>query len=307
MGARPPTNDLEQTQVANLNDLEDQLERRRAPQKPHLVVLSGENLHEIYRLDDAETVIGRGTGATVRLRDDGISRRHVRVFQEGEEVWVEDLESANGTFVNQERITRRLLRDGDRIRLGSTTILKFTSDALEGNLEARMYERALRDGLTNAFNKRFFLDRLRDELAYARRHTTALSLVLYDLDHFKRINDTYGHPTGDYVLVTTAGIVQQTVRAEDVFARYGGEEFAILCRGVPLGGAGILAERLRRAFELHPFEHEGHRLPVTASFGVASAEELAAEVPDDLVRGADEALYEAKRGGRNRVLLRHAR
>lgn len=307
MAARPPPHDLEATQVANLKELEEQLERRRSPQKPHLVVLSGENLHDIYRLEDGDTIIGRGTGATLRLRDDGISRRHARVFQEGDDVWVEDLESANGTYVNQEPIRRQKLRDGDRIRLGSTTILKFTSDAFEGHFEARMYERALRDGLTNAFNKRFFLDRLRDELAYAKRHRSALSLLLFDLDHFKRINDTFGHPAGDYVLVTASELVQQAIRAEDVFARYGGEEFAVLCRGVALDGAGILAERLRRAFELHAFEHEGRRLPVTASFGVASAEVLGAETPDDLIRGADEALYEAKRGGRNRVLLRHAR
>jgi two-component system cell cycle response regulator len=272
--------------------------------RPYLIVLAGENLGKMFRLEQAETILGRSSDATFRLPDDGVSRLHAKIIQAGDEVWVEDLKSVNGTLINGQRIARSLLRDGDKIQMGSTTILKFTySDELEEDYQLKMYDAALHDALTKAYNRRYFLDRLPTETAYAVRHGTPLSLLMIDVDHFKQVNDVYGHPGGDFVLAKLAQVIAGALRTEDLFVRYGGEEFAVLCRGVKLENASVLARRLRSLIELSVFEHEGKRIPITVSIGVASCVRTA-DAGTQLVSDADAALYEAKREGRNRVVAR---
>jgi diguanylate cyclase (GGDEF)-like protein len=269
-----------------------------------LVVLQGTNVGEMHKIDGPEMIIGRANNVNVRLNDDGISRRHCRVLQIAGQVIIEDLGSANGTLVNGEVVQHKPLQEGDKIRLGATTMLKFTyQDKLDETFQQQMYEAALRDGLTRAYNKKFFLDRFETEFAYAKRHKTMLSLVMFDVDHFKKVNDTYGHLAGDAVLVKLAGITHAMIRTEDVLARYGGEEFAVICRGTPLLNAGVLGERLRTAVETAVFDFGGQRLPVTISVGVAALPESPVNTMQDLVGKADEALYEAKKSGRNRVCL----
>lgn len=277
-------------------------------QSAYLIVLAGTNVGEMYRVEDTVT-IGRSVNASIQLLDEGISRKHciIRRLRSGEVV-IEDLQSTNGTFANGERITVHHLADGDKIQVGSTTILKFTyHDDLEENFQRQMYDSALRDGLTKAFNKRYFTDRLHAEFAYAHRHGTALALCLLDLDHFKSINDTYGHLAGDYVLQTLAQQVTNTVRAEDVFARYGGEEFAVISRGISVESALIMAERIRQDIERHAFLWDGTRLPITVSVGLSGLPDGTITSPAELIAAADEALYEAKRGGRNQVKIHRPR
>ena len=300
-----PPDEEEQTRVGQAPS--ELLPAAGARDRAYLIVLAGENVGAMYRLEEAETLIGRTATAKIRLNDDGISRRHARIFQIGQNLMIEDLKSANGTMVNDEPVSvARALNDGDKIRIGSTTILKFTyHDNLEESFQQRMYEAALRDALTKAYNKKYFVDRLESELAYARRHRANLSLVMFDVDHFKNVNDTYGHLAGDFVLARLAKLTQASVRSEDVFARYGGEEFAVICRGVELAKAGIFAERLRQLVEASPFDFEGQRMPVTISLGVAAHPDVPAQSIAQLITAADEALYMAKRGGRNRVILRY--
>ncbi len=306
MNSPLPDDDMECTKVSSLAELQQELASRTQRNRAVLLVLAGSNVGKTYNLEEGETFLGRGQNATIRLNDDGISRRHARLVQTGGLVRIEDLQSANGTLVNGEAVTQQPLADGDKIRLGSTTILKFTySDQLDENFQQQMYDAALRDPLTGAFNRKHLLDYLETEIAYARRHRAALSLVMFDVDHFKRINDTWGHVAGDTVLVKLTKLSIGTLRTEDVFARYGGEEFCVVCRGVSLTHAGILGERLRVMVEQAAFEHEGTRMPVTISVGVAAHPEIAVENATQLIAGADEALYQAKRGGRNRVLLKH--
>jgi two-component system cell cycle response regulator len=305
MSSRLSEDEGEVTRVANLGELQQELKSKTQRDRADLIVLAGSNVGEMYRLEEGETFLGRGQTATVKLNDDGISRKHARIFQAGGEVVIEDLKSANGTNVNGAPVEMQLLKDGDKIRLGSTTILKFTyNDHLDESFQQQMYEAALRDGLTKAFNKKYFLDRLETEIAYARRHSAHLSLLMFDVDHFKRVNDSHGHLAGDYVLQKLAKVAMTTVRTEDVFARYGGEEFGVICRGVPLPSAGVLAERLRAVVETTVFDHEGTKLPITISIGVAGHPEVPIETASPLIAAADAALYEAKRGGRNRVLLK---
>ncbi len=152
--------------------------------------------------------------------------------------------------------------------MGSTTILKFTyHDNLDEIFQKQMYESALRDGLTKAFNKKYFTDRLESEFTFATRHGTPLGLVLFDIDHFKKVNDTHGHQAGDFVLSEISTLLSATLRAEDVFARYGGEEFAVICRGSDGAQTRVVGERLRRAVETHRFVYEGTTSPSPSASG----------------------------------------
>jgi two-component system, cell cycle response regulator len=272
--------------------------------RPYLIVIGGGSVGEMFPLRPEGAIIGRAREATIRFEDNGMSRKHACVRCTGPRVEVEDLGSANGTFVNGERVTgRRALVEGDKISVGSNTVLKFTcNDELDEAFQRHMFDASFRDALTKAYNKKYLMERLDKELAFALRHGTALSLILVDVDHFKRVNDTFGHPAGDAVLVNLAATVLATLRKEDVFARYGGEEFAVISRGVDLAGAAGLAERLRELIALGHATHEGRDLAVTASFGVASCLECGVKTVAELIASADVALYAAKRGGRNRVI-----
>ena len=170
-----------------------------------------------------------------------------------------------------------------------------------------MYESALRDGLTKAFNKKYFTDRLESEFTFATRHVSPLALVLFDIDHFKKVNDTHGHPAGDYVLSEISTLLSGALRAEDVFARYGGEEFAVICRGSDASQAQVVGERMRKAVEGHRFVYEGTQIPVTISVGIAVLPNPAVKDANDIVGFADQALYKSKNGGRNRVTAVQAR
>src|SRR4029079_10545516 len=226
--------------------------------RAYLVVLAGASVGEMYKVEGEKTIIGRGQKAHIRLFDDGISREHAQVLIEGNHIILQDLGSTNGTFCNGLKVDRRELSDGDKILVGSTTILKFTyHDNLDEIFQKQMYESALRDGLTKAFNKKYFTDRLESEFTFAPRHGTPLGLVLFDIDHFKKVNDTHGHQAGDFVLSEISTLLSATLRAEDVFARYGGEEFAVICRGSDGAQTRVVGERLRRAVETHRFVYEG--------------------------------------------------
>jgi two-component system cell cycle response regulator len=267
-----------------------------------LVVLSGSNVGEMYRIEKDQVVIGRGDKVDLRLVDDGISREHVRISKDEGRIVLEDLGSTNGTYCNGRRVERHPLTEGDKILIGSTTILKFSyQDKLDEMFQRQMSESALRDGLTRAFNKRYFTDRIESEFQYAIRHGAPLSLIFLDIDHFKKINDQHGHQAGDHVLAQLATLMMSMLGEEETFARYGGEEFAIVARGVELEAAAALSERLRAAVEAHPFKFEAALLPVTLSVGVARAPGAGLASAGDLVARADEAMYAAKRSGRNRV------
>jgi diguanylate cyclase (GGDEF)-like protein len=272
--------------------------------RAYLIVLAGASVGEMYKIAKESTIIGRGSQADIHVIDDGISRRHAEITHRKGQVFICDLGSTNGTFCNGERVTHRELQDGDKIQVGSTTILKFTfHDSLDETFQRQMYESALRDGLTKIFNKKYLLDRLESEFAYAVRHKSPLSLLMFDIDHFKSINDTHGHLAGDFVLVTLAQVVGTAIRQEDVFARYGGEEFAVICRGVDLAGAAVFAERIRRMVAGQAFLHNDETdIKVSISVGVAAMPDMGMHDPAQLIALADEALYEAKHEGRNRVV-----
>lgn len=278
---------------------------RRQTTRALLTVVSGPNIGRVYSVRDAETVFGRGKEAHVRIEDAGASRAHARiVLQEGRRYVLEDLKSTNGTFVGGRRIDRTELSSGDRIHIGPNVVVSFAIlDAQAESLARQHYESSVRDPLTRAHNRRYLVERLASEIAYGRRHSTRLALILFDLDHFKRVNDTSGHLAGDEVLRDVAALVSRMIRAEDVFARFGGEEFVVLVRGISHTNVGRFAERLRGAVERLEIVHVETALKVTISAGYSSIDEFADadRSPDTMMRVADERLYRAKTDGRNRV------
>ena len=296
--------DEETTTATELDEINEKLSSVGAARtKPCLTILTGSASGQQFKVSKGAAVIGRAPTVEVRLEDDGISRTHARLRAETTRAWIEDMGSRNGTFVNGVKITGATeLRDGDKIQVGRGTVIRFGfQDDLDESFHENLLSSALRDGLTKLFNKRYLLDRLDAELKFAQRHKTAVSLLMLDLDHFKKVNDTLGHLAGDLVLSTIAGALTRAVRNEDVVARYGGEEMAIVLRAIGLDAAAHMAERMRKVVESTVIPFEGKDLRVTVSIGIAEFPSTPAKQIDELIEAADKALYRAKNAGRNRV------
>jgi diguanylate cyclase (GGDEF)-like protein len=297
------------TEVTDLLDLGRQ-SHGQLKDRAVLVRLDGIEAGQVSSLDGAPLTLGRHPGNRLRIADVGISRFHARIYQQSGGVWLEDLNSQNGTYLAREgqpgerqRVTQTQLGDGDVVQLGKRVGLRFTLvDAEQEQLMRQLYESSTRDALTGAHNRKHFDDRLKSELAYALRHSTSIALIMLDIDHFKSVNDQHGHAAGDSVLQQTARSIAQRLRAEDMFARFGGEEFAVIMRGVNLAGAARLGERLRATVAALPAVANGTSIPVTVSLGCATLACLEDKTETALLRVADRRLYRAKELGRNRVV-----
>jgi diguanylate cyclase (GGDEF)-like protein len=256
-----------------------------------------------FVLDNSPTRVGRGEDNHIVLDGDSVSRRHThfeRQQRAGSWLVVDD-GSTNGTYCNDEQISREaVLKNGDRVKIGPT-IFKFLSGSdVEAQYHEEIYRMTIMDGLTQIHNKRYLHEALEREIIRSRRHERDLAMILFDIDHFKRINDVHGHLAGDHVLKELAGVVSARLRRDEVFARYGGEEFAILLSETSLDGALALAETLRQKVSQHVFVFQSDAIRVTVSLGAALLEERD-RAANDLIKRADESLYRAKNGGRNRV------
>lgn len=269
----------------------------RANRDACLVVIYGSDLGKRHSLDHPVTHIGRSSTCDICLEQESVSRNHARVETRAEAVIIFDERSTNGTYVNDTPVDQRMLVDGDLVQIGRT-IFKFLSGGnVENSYHEEIYRLTTTDGLTQVHNKRYFLDTLERELSRSRRHQRPLSLVLFDIDRFKQVNDTHGHLAGDAVLKQLAALVKDKIRREDVFARYGGEEFAVILPEIDAKGAAGVCEKIRALVDNTPFHFEGEAIPVTISAGYAML------APDDdslsFVGRADEKLYQAKEEGRN--------
>ena len=266
-----------------------------------LVIIRGPRLGSRVVLGDKPVVLGRSVESDFQISERSISRRHCRIYREAGRFWVEDLNSTNHTFLNDEMTARAPLRDGDHVRL-SQTVLKFVD---EGNIEAgyhsELHESTIRDALTGLYNRRHAMAVLKTEVAKARRDKTRhLAVMILDLDFFKEINDEFGHLAGDGVLKKMARIAQERVRASDTLARIGGEEFAVILPDTTTDDAREIGESIRRSIETETFLVGGQQRTVTLSGGIASwSDDI--DAMSDLLRLADSRLYEAKSSGRNRI------
>lgn len=265
-----------------------------------LVLVYGPQTGRKIDLIGEPVVVGRDLECNFIIDDEGVSRRHCRFVGHAGEWVVEDLRSTNGTLVGGHRIQRHVLVDGDLVQTGRS-ILKFLSTT---NIEAAWYEEIYRsvifDGLTQIHNRRYFEEFTERELARARRHKRPLSLLMFDIDHFKQVNDTYGHLAGDAALRGLAERLSGRVRREELFARLAGDEFVVVLPETGPTEALRFAEMLRDRVAEAPFGFNARQLPVTISVGVGTVS-TGIETLATLIASADSALYRAKHAGRNTV------
>ncbi len=275
-------------------------ERPPAAGPPCLVVIAGEDIGRRYELGTKEVSIGRADSSTICVNTDQVSRRHATIQFVLGKYYLVDNRSTNGTFVNEQKVERAKLLDGDQIRVGKT-VLKYTESHVEQRYFEHVFNLASMDSLTGAFNKRYFDETFSKEVQRAQQTAQPLSLVLFDIDFFKKINDTYGHPAGDAVLKNVASAVTSQLRDGDTLYRVGGEEFALVLSATPAALAAQAAEATRNLVAGLVTELNETRITVTLSLGVA--ELLPREDAASVYQRADEKLYAAKRGGRNRVVV----
>lgn len=288
--------------IAN-RTFEDLITPKLDPGKACLIVIRGRSVGLLLELQKLPAVVGRAPDVELTIDDLAVSRRHAQVERGPDGFLVRDLGSTNGVFVNGLRVESQTLRDGDRIQIGTSAILKFCfQDDLEASLQRKLYDSATRDSLTGTYNRGFFLETLEVDFAAAIRNDHVMSLLILDIDHFKAVNDTYGHPTGDLVLTQSARLIQAALRAEDVAARYGGEEFAVLLRYTDGARALAIAERIRRTIADHDFELQSGTLRLTVSIGVATLDAATHKSAVQLIAAADQLLYRAKQQGRNQAV-----
>lgn len=271
------------------------------PSDTCLVVVHGIQIGEIMPLRKDRIIVGRSADCDIQIMGRGTSRRHCRIRSCADGYRIEDLGATNGTWVNSKAVRSAQLRDGDLLRLGDV-VLKFIGGwNIEARYHAELHEELTRDHLTKLNNRRHFQSILKAQVQQVLRYDKALSLILFDIDRFKDLNDTFGHQAGDSVLYQLARVVQARVREADTLARIGGEEFAVVLPECNLDEAVRVSEAYRTLIQGFPFSAEGQSVNITVSLGVAAWDEDMAD-PADLISLADQRLYEAKEKGRNQVV-----
>jgi two-component system, cell cycle response regulator len=284
------------------------ISERSSSYEPYLIQISGRETGQMYNLAGRNVKLGRDPTCQIVIDDPHISRVHAEILSKnGNTMVIRDAGSTNGIFVNGKRVTEQQLNDGDKILIGTRLYFKFCyQDAVDQSYQQNLFRAANIDSLTQLYNKKYFIDVLSKEFSFSRRTKQALSLLMIDVDHFKRINDTYGHMAGDLVLKSIGAYLLQHLRLENIACRYGGEEFAIILRNVSGDLAEHIAERLRQAMEAEKIIYRTTPIQITISIGIATFDTNNFETIEDFIRKADEHLYEAKQMGRNRTVFRKA-
>lgn len=273
---------------------------------PILILIRGSLQGKKFSLAGAQKyLLGRDKSVEIQIEDANVSRQHAQITREGDKMYIQDLGSRNGTFVNDENIggERKLLEKEDMIKLGGTILKYLPAGQLETLYHINLTNAAYMDKLTGLYNRKYISEVLEVEFKRAKALHSPFSVILFDIDNFKSVNDTFGHDGGDFVLSELGAQVKASgLRERDLAGRYGGEEFMVVLTNSNEGQAHEVAERIRKKIEAHEFVYAGQRIPVTISIGVAALKKDFAE-SGDIYKASDKALYESKRNGKNRVTI----
>jgi two-component system, cell cycle response regulator len=296
---------LEKTAVVKGDTFRNRLEEAtKAP--PCLVMLEGPAgyVGKQWQIDKVDMIIGRSMTSSIFVDDRSVSRSHAKVSASGGDVYILDLESSNRTVVNNDALPPLVpvkLNNNDQVKTGNVLFKFLERGSIEAHAIEQLQSKSEKDPLTGIFNKGALQMKGTESFKRAKLLKVPLSIAVFDIDHFKSINDTHGHSAGDFVLKDLASVIgTKLIRLDDYFARYGGEEFVVLLFGSSLAQAVEIGERLRATIETHAFVYQGIRLPITISVGVATKENEMSTW-EEMFQKADEALYASKRTGRNKV------
>ncbi|MGF1572896.1 MAG: diguanylate cyclase [Sumerlaeia bacterium] len=278
---------------------------------PVLIGLSGPVRGHRFSIQKHITTVGRGSVCEWRISDGASSRQHFRILYENHivpeqipECYVEDLRSRNGTELNGSKINNRVgLRERDRLSFGSSVIGFFIRDDQELRQDHSLYINATQDPLTGLKNRRMLKEYLNYYLIQSSKYSKPLSLLLFDIDFFKKINDTYGHEVGDQALCNVASILRKNCRDGDLLARWGGEEFAIAMGNLGPEAAFNKAEQLRKEIERSTINLPNDQTCVRFTISVGGTSYIPGDEYDALFQRADEALFKAKKFGRNQTIF----
>jgi len=253
-------------------------------------------------LETSKVTLGRGFDCDIHLEDESASRRHAAIQQDELGFLLVDLNSTNGTFVNDELVQQHRLMAGDRIRIGSHVFKYLSSDSIEVQYHETVFRMTTRDGLTQAYNRQYLTEFLERELSRSQQRGRPVSVAMLDIDLFKQVNDVHGHLAGDEVLRELCDRATGVLNAGDLIARYGGEEFcAVFCESGE-AESRQLAESIRDVIAAAPFATMSGDISVTVSIGVATWDGQGGELSvRALLQAADERLYKAKNAGRNQI------
>lgn len=284
----------------------DRRVQQMAKTPPAIVLLMGPAgyVGRHWTLDSSDAIIGRSMNSDVFIDDRSVSKSHAKLTSSFGEVSVIDLDSTNKTIINGTAIPAfvpKKLENGDQVKIGNVLFKFLEQGSLESVAHKNLQTKSEKDPLTNIWNKGALLQKGPEFFKRAKLLNVAMSLLVFDIDHFKRINDTYSHQAGDLVLSDLAGLIQRKqIRNDDYFARFGGEEFIVILFGSNIVKAEEIAERIRSTIEKNEFNYEGQNIPVTVSVGATQMEPEMSSF-DELFAKADSALYASKNSGRNRV------
>jgi two-component system, cell cycle response regulator len=277
----------------------------------HIIILTIIGGNEIdfgkhFLLEKNKILLGRDEGNDIAINDEKVSKVHceitvIKSSQGLEQILVKDLDSTNSTFVNNELIDQITLHAGDKIQIGDTVLRLSYNDELEKEYHAKLFNYAVRDTFTGLYNKRFIINELENISRIARRSNRVFSIIMIDIDDFKQINDLYGHISGDEYLKSIAELFTQSLREQDIAGRIGGEEFLIILPETSIDGAFQLAVRIRKNVKDYVLNYLNYKIRTTISAGVCQYENTIKDV-NELLDIADQALYEAKRSGKNNVM-----
>lgn len=234
------------------------------------------------------------------IEDKFVSHKHASIIQKGSKFFIKDNDSTNGTFVNEELIKGEFsLNNQDRIRIGNT-ILKF----LQGDIESLFLDNLMKkiniDGLTDIYNKQYFTEQFKNIFSLSKRYNKKFSLILFDIDDFKKINDNYGHSLGDFILSKLCMIIKNRIRETDIFSRIGGEEFTIICPETNLDNSLKLSNKLIKIVGEFPFIFKKNIINITISIGICEITESFND-ENEMFDYCDSLLFKSKNQGKNRV------